>query len=201
MRHGLYMGKRAWPDDKLRGRIPIAAFDRIARRTDRQRVRPGDKGFREAANSAHLLDNSLRLGILSGLQIGVHQIIHGVQLVMRFIAGLGSARRYGVGVDRLFPISDARENMRWHVLRMWRCRGNLRIPFSGIEALFGQGRRVVKMDEVMSDTRMMRLALENRLENAGALELHCIGLVARRSRNVERDRIKDLRFIVTWIGL
>src|SRR5262249_46946619 len=76
-----------------------------------------------------------------------------------------------------------------------------RIPLGRVEASLRQGRRVVEMDQIVGDAGMARLAQEDRLEDRGALELHRIGLVARRGRDVEFDRVENLRFVVLRIGL
>ena len=55
------------------------------------------------------------------------------------------------------------------------------------------------MDQVVRDARMLRLALADRLEDRRALELVGIGLVARRGRDVQRDGVEDLRFVVVRI--
>jgi hypothetical protein len=89
------------PDRKLRRRIPIAALYRVTRRAHGQRIRPGNERL------THLLDDRLRLRILSQLQIGIDEVIHCVQLVVSFVAGLGSPRRFGVGADRFLPVADA----------------------------------------------------------------------------------------------
>ena len=57
------------------------------------------------------------------------------------------------------------------------------------------------MDQVVRDAGMPRLALEDRLQDGGALELIGIGLVVGRGRDVERDRVEDLRFVVVGIAL
>ena len=87
------------------------------------------------------------------------------------------------------------------MLRVRRRRCDLRIALGRIEAFLRQRRRVVEMDQIVGDAGMPRLALEDRLEDRGALELHRIGLVARRGRDVELDGIEDLRFVVVRIGL
>ena len=53
----------------------------------------------------------------------------------------------------------------------------------------------------MRYARMLRLALRDRLQDGRALELVGVGLVGRRSRGVERERVVDLRFIVFRIAL
>ena len=53
----------------------------------------------------------------------------------------------------------------------------------------------------MRDAGMARLAQEDGLEDGGSLELHRVGLVARRGRDIEFDRIEDLRLVVVRIGL
>ncbi len=52
----------------------------------------------------------------------------------------------------------------------------------------------------MRDAGMTRLALEDRREDGGALELVGIGLVVGRGGDVERYGIEDLRFIVVRIA-
>src|SRR2546427_12808465 len=47
---------------------------------------------------------------------------------------------------------------------------------------------------------MLRLPLEDRLQDQGAFELIGIGLVARRGSYVERDRVSDLRLFVIGIA-
>ena len=65
----------------------------------------------------------------------------------------------------------------------------------------GESRRVVQMDQVVGNAGMPRLAAEDRLEDGGALELIGVGLVVGRSRDVERDGIEDLRFVIVRIFL
>src|SRR5437667_8903148 len=112
-----------------------------------------------------------------------------------------AARSFRVGADRFLPIADAGEDMRRHVLRMRRRRRDLRIPLGRVEASLRQGRRVVEMDQIVGDAGMARLAQEDRLEDRSALELHRIGLVVRRGRDVEFDRVENLRFVVIRISL
>ena len=118
-----------------------------------------------------------------------------MQLVVRLVAGLRGARRLGVGDDRLLPVADAGKNMRRHVLACGAAgrSANNSWPQRG---LFRQSRRVVEMDQVVRDAGMLRLALEDRLEDRRALELHGISLIGRRGGDVELDRIEDLRFVV-----
>ena len=52
----------------------------------------------------------------------------------------------------------------------------------------------------MRDAGMLRLALENRLEDRRAFELVGIGLVRRRRRDVERDGVCDLRLVLLGIA-
>src|SRR6516164_1061873 len=190
-----------WPDRELRGRIPIAALDRVARRTHGQRIGTGNERLGEATDPTHLLQERLSFRILPRLQIGIDEVIHRVQLVVGFVAGLGSPRRFRVGADRFLPIADAGEDVGRHVLRVRRRRRDLRIPLGRVEASLRQGRRVVEMDQVVGDAGMARLAQEDRLEDRGALELHRIGLVARRGRDIEFDRIENLGFVVLRIAL
>src|SRR5712671_6742910 len=48
---------------------------------------------------------------------------------------------------------------------------------------------------------MLRLPYGDRLQDRRALELTGVGLVGRRSRGIQRERIVDLRLVVVWIAL
>ena len=65
-----------------------------------------------------------------------------------------------------------------------------------IEAFLGDRRIVVEVDQIVRDAGMLRLAFADRLQDRRALELVGIGLVGRRSRGVERERVVDLRLVV-----
>jgi hypothetical protein len=53
--------------------------------------------------------------------------------------------------------------MRRHVLRVGCGRRDLGIALCGVEAFLGEDRRIVKVDKVVRDARMPRLALEDSL--------------------------------------
>ena len=57
------------------------------------------------------------------------------------------------------------------------------------------------MDQIVRDAGMLRLACKDRLQDRRAFELIGIGLVGRRSRRVERQRVVDLRLVVIRIAL
>ena len=109
--------------------------------------------------------------VLRELQIGIDQVIGGVQLLAEILAVLCRARRGDVGADQFVPVADAREDVRGHVLRVRRGRRDLGIALGGIDAFLRQGRGVVEMDQIVGDARMPRLALEDLLQDRRALEL------------------------------
>ena len=53
----------------------------------------------------------------------------------------------------------------------------------------------------MGDSGMLRLARPNGFEDCRALELIGIGLVVGRRRDIERNRIRDLGFVIVRIAL
>jgi len=55
------------------------------------------------------------------------------------------------------------------------------------------------VDQVVGDTGMLGLALEDRLQDGCAFELIGIAFICRRRRDVERDGISDLRFVILGI--
>ena len=64
------------------------------------------------------------------------------------------------------------------------------------QAFGGDRRIIVQVDQVVSDARMLRLALHDRPEYGRAFHLIGVSLVRWRGRNVERDRIENLRLVV-----
>ena len=146
-----------------------------------------------------VVDDSKRLLVPAKLQISVDKIVLPVQLIANFLAGLGGLHGCGICSDRFLPITDPRKNMRGHVLRVGRVRCDLCIAQRRRQAPGGNGRIIVQMDQVVSDTWMLRLSLKDRFEDGRALELIGVGLVGRRCRNVERNRIEDLCLVVGGI--
>ena len=122
-----------------------------------------------------------------------------MQLITDFLVGLRGPHRSRVGRDRFLPIADPGENVRRHVLRVRRIRRDLRIAQRRRQAFGGDARIVVQMDQIMRDAGMLRLALEDRLEDGRPLELVGVGLVGGRRRDIERDRVEDLGFVVIGI--
>src|SRR5713226_4078076 len=98
-------------------------------------------------------------------------------LVAGFTVG-GSGFRGGgqlcgldVGADGFVPRADAREKMRRHVIGMGGGRRDFGVHARGAEALLGEHRIVVAMNDVMRDSGMVRLFLEDGLENLATLAL------------------------------
>ena len=70
---------------------------------------------------------------------------------------LGSGGRGEIRLNRFFPQTQPRKNVRWHVERMRRRRSDFRVGPSS-----GQGKnrklgRIVAVDQVVSDTGMVWL--------------------------------------------
>ena len=109
--------------------------------------------------ASHLVDDGLCLLVLSELQIGIDLIVHGVQLVVEILGLLRDARSLDVRCDRFLPVADAREDVRRHVLGVGGGGRDLGVAPRRIEALLGDRRIVVEVDQVMRDAGMLRLAL------------------------------------------
>ena len=84
--------------------------------------------------------------------------------------------------------------MRWHVQRMRRRRCNLGVGFCRRKASRCEFRIVVSMDEVMRDSRVLRIGAIKRLKQIGRLFLPRMRLVGRSCVRQECKRIKHLRF-------
>jgi hypothetical protein len=57
------------------------------------------------------------------------------------------------------------------------------------------------MDQIVRHAGMLRLALGDHFQDRCTLELAGIGLVGRRGRRIERERVVDLRFVIIGITL
>ena len=99
-------------------------------------------------------------------------------------------------VIEFFPIPHAREDMRWHMLRMRRGGRDLRITLGSIKPFLGNGRIVIQMDQVVRDARMLRLPFKDGLEKRGTLKLIGISFIRGRSGNIQCDRVGNLGLIV-----
>ena len=119
-----------------------------------------------------------------------------MQLIVEIGRVLRDTLRDLVGVYRLLPVADAREDMRRHMLRVRSVRRDLGVELRRIETFFRDRRIVVEMDQIVCDARMLRLTRKYRLEDRGAFELVRVGLVGRRCRSIERQRVVDLDLIV-----
>src|SRR6266852_1204280 len=63
--------------------------------------------------------------------------------------------RTAIGRDRVFPSADTGKDVRGHVQRVRRRRRDAGVAAGGGQALLGNGRCVVAMDQVMRHARMI----------------------------------------------
>ncbi len=100
-----------------------------------------------------------------------------MQLVVKIRGFLRDTSRFDVGINRLLPVADAGENVRRHVLRVRRTGGHLGVASRRREPLLGERRRIVKVYQIMRDSRMLRLTRPDFFQDGRPLELIGIGLV------------------------
>ena len=200
MGHGINVGELAWPHLELGRTTPISTFDHVTRGTCRECIGAGSNAGIYGGNCRYLLDSAVGLIILSALQVSVDEIIHRMQLLVEFLAVFSGLGRCRVGFDRLLPVTDACEDVRWHVQCMRSIRRNLGIAARRVDASLRNRRIIVKVDQVVNHAGMLRLAKIDLLENACALELICIGLVGQRRADIERKRVVDLRLVIVGVS-
>ncbi len=135
-------------------------------------------------------------GVLSGLQRRVGLVVHRVQLLGDRAERLGRLGRRDVGVDRLLPRSDAREGVRRHVERVRRRRGDGGVAAGRDQGAVGERRHVVAVDDVVGEAGVLRVLLDQPFEDPGRLEQVGVGLVGRRVRAGDRQRVEHLRLDV-----
>lgn len=102
------------------------------------------------------------------MQIGVFQKFHGVKAVLRSVM---ESRRFGryfgreIGGDVVLPEAEARKNVRRHVQRMRHLRRDLRIVARGVESVVSLLGIVAGVNDVVGDSRMVRMLAKQGLEN------------------------------------
>ena len=89
--------------------------------------------------------------------------------------------------------------MRRHVQRVRHRRRKRRVAARRSERLLSQRRVVVGVDDVVREARVLRMLLEERLENGRGFQLLRILFVGCESGLIHRERIEDPRFHVSRI--
>src|SRR5262249_29796364 len=84
---------------------------------------------------------------------------------------------------------------------MRRCGCDLGITPGSVEPFLRDRWIVVEMDQIMRDPRVPWFSLEDPFQYRGSPELIGVSLVVGRRRNVQRDRVADLCFVVVGIAL
>src|SRR5262245_54732714 len=149
-------------------------------------------------DGGNLVQHALSVAVPRALQIGILQVIHGVQAVEVIFRRRGGA---SIRLDRLLPQSLSGEDVRGHMQSM-RSRG----CDAGVTARRGQplcsnGWKIVAMDQVMRYAGMIRLLGEYLFQDFRSLQLVGIALVGRKGSNIERQRIEYGRFSIFGIAL
>src|SRR3989442_214116 len=176
---------------------PATPLEGVTRRNRRQRE-PGHEVLDvDLGELAHLVDHTLGRRVLGRLEIGVGQVVERVQLIEVAADGVDGG---AIGLDGLPPEPPPREDVGRHVERVrrgWRDRG---VTPRGGEPLLGDRRVIVAVDQIVRDTRMLRLRGEHLLEDPRGLELVGVRLVRRERGRVERQGVEDRRLAIVRVA-
>ena len=93
---------------------------------------------------------------------------------------------------RLVPQPEPREDVRRHVERVRRGRRGLGVAAGGRERQAGERRIVEGVNRVVMDSRMLRVRLQEAVQNRGGLLLLGEGPIAGWRRTEQRQRDEDL---------
>ncbi len=157
---------------------PVAALERIARRDRRHGREPRQGAEVLLGERGDLVDQRLGLHVLRELEMRIHHEIRRMVVVGLDLDGR-SVRR-----DRVFPHSDHRVDVRGHVSGVRRRRRDLRVHRRDLDALVGERRIVVGVDEIVRHARVLRVLLEQALQDLRRLQLVRVGLVALGGRGL-----------------
>src|SRR5207244_11234492 len=101
-----------------------------------------------------------------------------------------------VGLGRLLPQPQPREDVRGHMDRVRRGGRDLRGGPRGRQRQGSQGGVVEGVDEVVGDAGVLRFFLKQRVQDPGGLLLVREGCVRRRGGGEKRERVEDRGLVV-----
>src|SRR6516225_5656489 len=163
---------------QMRGLRPLAAVERVTRRDRRQTRVDAERGVGEVGESGGRVDELLSFAVLGHLQIGGDHEIEEVgqrrRSLARRIVGpviLGGLPGSDVGMHRILPHAENRVDVRGHVQRVRRLRCDLVVAPRGLDAHRGQRREIIAVDQVVGDTRMVRVLFRLLIKDRCRLKL------------------------------
>src|ERR1019366_7583675 len=140
---------------------PLLPLNSEAGRNCGERILADKTRRLDLLDGASLFGKAMSLALLSGLQIAIDKIIHGVQALIprTFHMGFdfivaGSGGRGKIGPDGFLPQSQPDKDMRWHVLGMRDTGRDLGIAACRRQGMVGEHRVVVGVDDVMRHAGM-----------------------------------------------
>ena len=122
-----------------------------------------------------------------------------MQGVVALLALQRDLGRPAIGGNGILPGADPREDVRRHMQRMRRIRRDAGVALRAWQAFLRDRWRVVGVDQVMRDARMVRVFSELLLEDRRRLERVAIGLVGALLDGDQVERIENLRFVILRI--
>ena len=137
--------------------------------------------------------------VLGHLGVCVDHVVVGVRCAV--IPGRCRLGRGAVGLDRVLPGANPGEDMRRHVQSMRSAGRDLRVAARGIQALGGDRRVVVGVDEIVGRARMIGLLPEDRLQNRRRAQLVLVGLVGGIEGGRDQQGVQDRCLAVLRIAL
>ncbi len=174
---------------------PVRPLDRIARRHGGERRVVDDRGRTIAAlrRLQGFRNHGRRLTVLRELQVGVGREVSSVVVV-----GLNLERRE-IRPNGVLPQADHRVDVRRHVARVGDGRSHPGVATGGRNAFVGEGREVVRVNQVVCDAGVLRVLPIQAFEDPCGLQLAGVCHVIRWRRRLERQRVKDLRLEVVRV--
>ena len=174
---------------------PVCPLERIARRHGGERRVVDDRGRTIAAlrRLQGFRNEGRRLSVLRELQVGVGREVRRV-VVVRL-----NLERREIRPNGVLPKADHRVDVRGHVTGVRDGRSDLGVAPGRRDALVGEGREVVRVNQVVRDTRVLRVLRVQPFEDPGRLQLAGICHVVLRRSSLECQRVEDLRLEVVRV--
>ncbi len=191
------------------GGLPIVTLQGIAGGRGGEGVGCGELIFVEHGEGVHFSEHFLRTGVVRLLEVGVDEVVRGVELIEGASAavepqGLGDAGFRGdrVGGDGIVPQAEAGEDVRGHVEGVRRIGRDDGVGTGGFQAEFGEGRIIDAVNDVVGDAGVVLVARQELIEDVAAALLPGVGLVSgvEIADGYQLEGVEDGGFVIVRIA-
>ena len=161
---------------------------------------PGGRGGRGGEHAGGAFYDGVGFVVLCLLEVGVDEVVIGVELIVALGGGAGRGGGGEVGGDGFGPRADAGEGVGGHVEGMGGIGCDFGVELGGVEGVGGERGDVVGVDDVVGEAGVIGIIDEEGFEDLTGLELAGVGFVSGRGGSGEGEGVEDCGFFVGGVG-